>query len=447
MSKKILITGSPLFLATVRSNLLQLPAEITATGYTQAVRVASRLRPDLVIAECEGRLQNAARHPLLRWGRSSYAAVILVANGADRKSLLEAARAGASDVILKPVNYREFIVRVNAVLSRKIRIVCIGGGTGLFSLLLGLKVFPRVLLTSVVSMTDDGGSSGKLRASFGILPPGDIRRSLVALSNAPQVMNEVLQYRFQKSNELAGHSFGNLFLTALTEIKGSMSEAVRGLGDILNVQGVVLPATDTRTTLCAKFEDGTVIKGESKISLAEGRHPDLRIRRVWHEPAADCNLNAYNAILHSDIVTIGPGDLFTSVVTNLMIRGMREAIAQTTARRIYICNLMTKPGETSHLDACQHTEEVVKNLGKGVLDDVILSNTPLSARAIREYARMNQEPVAPGDLKKIRKLVKGEVVLADVGHEEELVRHDSAKIGNEIIKLIGRRAMGRSPHA
>jgi uncharacterized cofD-like protein len=210
---------------------------------------------------------------------------------------------------------------------------------------------------------------------------------------------------------------------------------------------VVLPATDTPATLCAEFEDGTVVKGESRIDRSEDRHPDLRIRRVWHEPPIDCNLNAYNAILHSDVVTIGPGDLFTSIATNLMIRGFREAVAQTTARKIYICNLMTKPGETSNFDARQHVEEIVKYLGGGVVDDVILSNTPLSARAIREYARKNQRPVATGDLGRIRKLVKGDVILADVGHEEELVRHDSAKIGTEILKLVSRRSKGRKPRA
>jgi len=286
MAKKILVTGTLPFLTTVRGILLQLPVDITSTGNSQGVRTAQKLRPDLVISECEGPLGHVSKHPLLKWARAAKTDVVFVSHNADRKSLLEAARAGAADIVLKPFNHREFIVRVNAILSKRTRITCIGGGTGLFSLLLGLKTFPNVQLTSVVSMTDDGGSSGKLRASFGILPPGDIRRSLVALSNAPQVMNEVLQYRFQKSAELSGHSFGNLFLTALAEIKGSMSEAVRGLGDILNVQGVVLPATDTPATLCAEFEDGTVVKGESRIDRAEDRHQDLRIRRVWHEPPA-----------------------------------------------------------------------------------------------------------------------------------------------------------------
>ncbi len=437
MAKKVFVAGEPDFVLEVRRILGPLALQlIVASESEEGVRKAGRARPDLVILDWKSPLAAAAASPWTRWAVSARTPLVVVAAGADRESLFAAARAGIADVILRPYNYREFIVRANAVLFKKVRVTCIGGGTGLFSLLLGLKTFAQVLPTSIVSMTDDGGSSGRLRASFGILPPGDVRRSLVALSNAPELMNEVLQYRFEKSNELTGHSFGNLFLTALAEIKGSMAEAVRGLGDILNVQGIVIPATGTPTTLCAEFEDGTVVKGESKIDLAEGRSPDLRIRRVWHEPEAECDLNAVNAILHSDIVTIGPGDLFTSIITNLMIRGLGEAVLRTRARKIYVCNLMTKPGETSGFDAVQHLAEIVKVLGKGSVDDVILSNTPVSEHAVREYAKQNQKPVAAGDMKEIQKMIRGDAIVADVGHEEELVRHDSQKIGNEILKLI-----------
>lgn len=220
----------------------------------------------------------------------------------------EAKSMRAKEFIVRPYNCREFILRINACYHKKTKIACIGGGTGLFNLLVGLKKLPQVLINSIVGMTDDGGSTGKLRESFGILPTGDVRRNLVALSNAPMLMNEVLQHKFKSGGEnFKGHNFGNLFLTALTEIKGSMKEGVKCLGDILNIQGIVIPVTDTRVSLSALFEDGTTVTGESRIDLAEGRRPDLRIKDLWHEPQAECNIDAYASILNSDRVVIGPG--------------------------------------------------------------------------------------------------------------------------------------------
>ncbi|MCH8208803.1 MAG: uridine diphosphate-N-acetylglucosamine-binding protein YvcK, partial [Nitrospinae bacterium] len=349
--------------------------------------------------------------------------VIYLSAYSDSKTLRRAKATYPYGYIVKPFNHREFISKVNAVLYRKHRISCIGGGTGLFTLLMGLKTLSNVLLTSIVSMTDDGGSSGRLRISFGILPPGDIRRSLVALSNAPEFMNDVIQHRFSRGSGLKGHSFGNLFLTALAEIKGSMSEAVKGLGDILNIQGIVVPANITLTKLCAEFEDGTVVKGESKIDLAEDRKPELHVKRLWHEPPTECGISTYSAIIHSDLVTIGPGDLFTSVITNITVSHIREALSKTKAKKVYICNLMTKPGETFNYDAADHIAEIVKYLGEDCLDYIIISNSELSAKAIKEYSKKNQSPVGIRNIEKIRKLSKADVLLVDVGHEEELVRH------------------------
>jgi uncharacterized cofD-like protein len=255
-------------------------------------------------------------------------------------------------------------------------------------------------------------------------------------------MNEVMQYRFP-GGELKGHSFGNLFLTALANLKGDMADAVRAMGDILNIQGIVLPAAETPATLCAQFEDGTVVRGESKIDLAEERHPDLRIRKIWHEPASECDRNAYAAILNADLVTIGPGDLYTSVVTNFAIRRLREAVAKSRAPKVYVCNLMTKPGETSGFDAAEHVREMVRYLGGDALDYVILSNTRLSKRAIRGYAKMNQSPVEPRGLDRLARITKAKVIVADVGHETELVRHDSLKLAAEIEKIVHRAEAAR----
>jgi uncharacterized cofD-like protein len=358
-----------------------------------------------------------------------------------RKALSAAREArgfGASDFIHKPYNHREFISRFNAVTQRKMRLTCIGGGTGLFHILMGFKKLPNVLLTSVVSMSDDGGSSGRLRASFGILPPGDIRRSLVALSNAPETVNQLMLYRFRGGESLGGHNIGNLFLTALADIKGSLAEGVRAVSDILNIRGIVLPVTDTQTTLSARFEDNTVVKGESKIDQGIGRDPGLRVRKVWHTPETRCTIEAFSSILNADIVTIGPGDLYTSIATNLLVGNIRSALSETKAKKVYICNLMTKPGETAHYTAFDHVKEIIKYMGGDYLDYVIISNTRLSGKAVREYARKDQSPVVAGDIQKIQRITKAKIITADVGHETELVRHDSVKIRNEVKKILRR---------
>jgi uncharacterized cofD-like protein len=349
----------------------------------------------------------------------------------------EAKMTGASDFIAKPFNIREFILRINACYYQKKRIVCIGGGTGLFGTLMGLKKLPNVLLSSIVAMTDDGGSTGKLRESFGVLPAGDVRQNLVALANVPMLMSEVLQHRFKAGGEaFKGHNLGNLFLTALYEIKGSMKEGVRCFGDILNIQGIVVPVTDTYVHLNARFEDGMVISGESKIDKAEGRHPDLRIKDLWHEPKAECNIDAYSNILNTDLVVIGPGDLFTSVITNLIVEFIPEAIARTKAKKVYICNLMTKPGETAHYGVFEHVREIVKYLGGDHLDYVIVSKTKLSTRACRIYKARGQLPVSLREIKKIESVTKAKIIIADVGHETDLVRHDSEKIKEVVRKIL-----------
>ena len=344
-------------------------------------------------------------------------------------------RFGASDFLVKPYNERELILRLNALWLKKSRITCIGGGTGLFSLLLGLKTLPNTLLTSIVSMSDDGGSSGKLSQAFGILPPGDVRRSLVALSNAPEVMNQIMQHRFDKG-DVRGHSFGNLFLTVLAEVKGSMAEAVRALSDILNIQGIVLPASHAATKITARFADQTVIRGESRIDLSEGRTADLKLTKLWHEPPAECAPEAFSAIHNSDVVTIGPGDLFTSVIANLAIDDLRRAVVESRAKKIYICNLMTKPGETAHFGPEDHVREVMKYLKKDCLDAVLISNTQLSEESIDEYARKHQRPVGTGTLARLKKITKAEILFCDIGHETELVRHDSLKLKNEVQRLL-----------
>jgi uncharacterized cofD-like protein len=266
-----------------------------------------------------------------------------------------------------------------------------------------------------------------------------VRKSLVALSNAPALMNQVLQYRFKAGGKsFIGHNFGNIFLVALSEIKGSMKEGIKSLSDILNIQGIVVPVTTADISLNARFEDNTVIRGESRIDLGKGRSPRLRIKDIWHEPKAKCNIDAYASIIYSDVVIIGPGDLFTSVITNLIVEDMREAIAKTDAKKIYICNLMTKPGETPGYDAFEHIKDIIKYLKGDYLDYVVMSNTKLSRNVLDLYARKGQSKVSVGTLKRMHGITRAKIVLADVGHGTDLVRHDNQKIKGVIEKILSR---------
>ena len=439
MNKRFLLIGSEVFIDEIKSALSGLAQEIeTANVYRE---IAARLKKaDIIVFDRDSYSSRPAVVKniitLIRRARKHF---VVISKEKTVSAVLNARSNGACDYILKPYNTRELNLKFSAVLNNKTKISCIGGGTGLFNLLLGIKSLPAILPISVVSTVDDGGSSGRLRNSFGILPPGDIRRSLVALSNAPEIMNKLIQYRFKKGEGFKGHNFGNLFLTVLNDIEGSMSDAVKGMGDILNINGIVYPVASTESTLYAKFEDGTIIKGESNIDLGKGRSLELRIKKCWHDPEPKCDINAYSAIINSDIITIGPGDLYTSVITNLLIKDVRQAIIKSKAKKIYICNLMSKPGETFGFDAFDHISEVLRYLKEDCLDYIILAeNKKLSRDALARYAKKYQFPVEAGSLARLKKLTKAHIVMADVAHERELIRHDGEKIKTEIAKIIKR---------
>ncbi len=341
-----------------------------------------------------------------------------------------------TEVVVSPVAIREFVSKVQRILHQGIRIACIGGGTGLFTLLSGLKTLSGVTLSSVVSMSDDGGSTGRLRDMFGILPPGDVRRSLIALSTAPDLLNELIQYRFNRGGELSGHNLGNLLLTALSEMRGSMTSAVKAAGEILNIQGQVIPVTETINTLKAELEDGTVIEGEHGIDLIEGRDLNLRIKRLWQDPLARANPDALEALFSAHVILIGPGDLFTSLVSNLIVEGISEAILASSAKKIYICNVMTKPGETTNFQVSDHVREIVRYLKKDVLDYVLCSSTHITSDALIHYATQHQIPVTEKSSEVLRQVTRAHAVWADVASETELVRHDSLKLTSEIKKIL-----------
>lgn len=362
--------------------------------------------------------------------------VLWVGSPVDPSRLIELYRRGVRYCVIKPFHARELLSSLYAALHGQRRVVCLGGGTGLYTLLLGLKTLPSTHVTSIVSMSDEGGSSGRIREAYGILPPGDVRRSLVALSTAPEFMNDLIQYRFAEGGGLTNHNLGNLLLTAMADLKGSMAEAVRALGDILNIQGIVLPVTTTMNTLVAELENGDVIRGEDHIDVPQGRDPNMKIAKLWQEPEAQANPDALSAILAADLILIGPGDLFSSIIANLCVTGISEAIRAGHGRKLYICNLMTKPGETSGFTVADHIRQIVRYLGDDVLDEVLASNTAFSKDALAEYAKQRQEPVRLDEEAALRGVTNATILVRDIASERELVRHDSLKLVNELFRRM-----------
>ncbi len=362
--------------------------------------------------------------------------VIVLTLSEDDRLQIEAGHFPRTEIITRPMVIRRFVAMVQQILEQDMRVTCLGGGTGLFTLLSGLKTLSGLQLCSVVSMSDDGGSTGKLRDMFGILPPGDVRRSLVALSTAPDLLNELMQYRFEKGGGLEGHNLGNLLLTALTQMRGSMTLAVRSLGEILNIQGTVIPVTETVNTLHAELENGAVLSGEHRIDLFEGHDTTLKISKLWQEPKARANPDALEAILNARYILLGPGDLFTSVISNLIVEGIPEAIASSRAKKIYICNVMTKPGETTGFQVSDHVRELVKYMGRDVLDYVLYSSTQFTEPSLAKYRLKNQGPVIEKDNAMISKVTRAKIVSGDIASEAELLRHDSLKLSSELKKIF-----------
>lgn len=294
-------------------------------------------------------------------------------------------------------------------------IVVIGGGTGSFVVLSGLKKYD-VDITAVVSMFDNGGSTGALRDEFGVLPPGDIRRCLVALSDEQSILRKLFMYRFEKDSSLNGHSFGNLFLTALSQIS---NHPIKDAARILKIKGNVLPVSFTNSNLCAKFENGSVVEGETLIDIPE-RDPNLRIVDAWLSPSAVINPEVINTVSEADLVVIAPGDLYTSIVPNLLVEGMVDVLKDK--KIVYVCNLMTKPGETSNFKASDHLSIIQKFCKPSF---VICNKSSLDPELLKFYASKGQHPVEC-DI---------DAVFADVASDTDLVRHDSDKLAKVILGL------------
>lgn len=317
------------------------------------------------------------------------------------------------------------------------KIVVIGGGTGTYTVLTGLRDYP-LDLTAIVSMFDSGGSSGRLRDEFGILPPGDVRQALLALSCLPLEklsLRQLLEYRFENGVGLRGHSFGNLLLTALNEITGRADLAIAEAAKILDVKGQVLPVSLTDTHLCARLEDGTIIKGETNIDIRRVR-PELRILDVFLDPPAKIFPKAREAILEADLIVLGPGDLYTSTIPNLLVEGVCRALFQTKGEIVYVCNLMTKYGETQGFAVSDFVGEIKRYLGPAAkkLAAVLVNNEwRVSKNLLRRYKQEKAEPVRYDEENCQRLGVKiVSLPLAAVG---QLLRHDSKKLAKAIINV------------
>ncbi len=301
------------------------------------------------------------------------------------------------------------------------KVVVIGGGTGLSVMLRGLKEQP-LDLTAIVTVADDGGSSGRLREEMQIPPPGDVRNVIQALADAEPMLTKMLQYRFANGTGLEGHSLGNLILAAITDISGDFVTGVRELSKVLAVRGRVLPAAAKATVLSAELVDGTIITGESQIPLAT-----KRIERVFLDPPDIAALpEAVEAIHEADAIVIGPGSLYTSILPNLMVPNIRGALLQSQAVKIYVSNVMTQPGETDYYSVCDHLDAIEQHVGSRLFDRVIVNDGNIPTSVLSAYAEKGANPVV---MDNERLLSKGYRVVADclVKHEKYL-RHDTERL-------------------
>ncbi len=321
------------------------------------------------------------------------------------------------------------IVYQSRQLHRGARVVVIGGGTGLATLLRGLKRY-TCNITAIVTVADDGGSSGRLRTEMGILPPGDIRSCLVALADTEPLMEKLFQYRYKNLEGLAGHSFGNLFIATMTEITGDFEQAIKESSKVLAIRGQVLPSTLESVVLHAQMADGTEIAGESDITRAH-----RRIKRVFLQPEnAPANSEAVEAIANADIVVLGPGSLYTSILPNLLVKGIAEALEATRALKLYVCNVMTQPGETDGYTASDHVKAIIDHVDRRVIDYVLVNDEEVPAHLAEKYREQGAFAVEP-DVAKIAQ-IGPQPIPARLISETDLVRHDSRKLAGAVMRLI-----------
>jgi uncharacterized cofD-like protein len=326
-----------------------------------------------------------------------------------------------------------------------LRIVAIGGGTGLSTLLRGLKryvpprdgsdsphLLPEVEITAIVTVSDDGGSSGRLRRDFDVLPPGDIRNCMVALSEDEALLSQLFQYRFTSGRGLKGHSFGNLFLTALNDMTGDFAQAVKMSSEVLAIAGHIYPATAKRVVLEATLANGRIVAGESRISKSRSAIETIHLQPDVCEPLPE----TLRAIRNADLITFGPGSLYTSVIPNLLVQGVAKAIESSKAAKACFVNLMWQPGETTGLTASDHVKAIHKHAGRSIVDCAVVNTTKLRPASLKKYERQESRPVV-NDVEELKHLGV-EVIEASLACADGLVRHDPEASAAIAVKLASR---------
>jgi len=331
-------------------------------------------------------------------------------------------------------------------MSNKKKVVVIGGGTGSFVVLSGLKkYYHEIDITAIVDMTDDGGSNRKLIDEFGLLPTSDIKQCLVALSpedGKDSTLRKLFNYRFTNGEGIKGHHFGNLFMAALSDILGSQKAAIEKTQEILKIRGKIIPVTYEKAELVAEYEDKSKLIGEHFIDEPDGHDKTLRIKKFYTKPRVKANSLAIQEIKQADLIVLCPGDLYTSVLANIIVDGVADAICKCKAKKAYIVNLMTKSGQTVDFSAKTHVEIIEKYIGRS-LDFVLINKTKIDKNVLEVYKKENEIPVLD-DLKDsyfriIRRdfLNRGIVEKSQADSlKRSLVRHDSDKLANEIVKLL-----------
>jgi len=317
---------------------------------------------------------------------------------------------------------------LHSVESKKV--VIFGGGTGLATLVRGLKTYP-VDITAIVTVADDGGSSGRLLNEYEIPPTGDVRNVIAALSDVEPLIEKMFQYRFASTKDLQGHSLGNLMLAAMTDITGDFARAIEQMSRILNIKGTVLPAANQRITLHAEFEDGTIVTGESKIPVY-GR----RIRQVYLSPQEVKPLpETIEAIMSADLIVFGPGSLYTSILPTILVQAIREAVLTCNAKKVYICNLTTQAGETVGYSASEHVEALYAHAGLDFIDTILINNNDFHSLIKGTVHEGKLNPVTI-DIESLKKLVP-EVVLKDIAVIiEGNIRHKSDIVANWLVEYM-----------
>jgi uncharacterized cofD-like protein len=333
--------------------------------------------------------------------------------------------------------------------TRPLRVVAIGGGTGLSTLLRGLRghvvsshhTGPKAGLiadlAAVVTVTDDGGSSGRLRRDFNMLPPGDLRNCMVALSEEEDLLARLFAYRFRRGLALKGHNFGNLFVAALTEITGDFGQAIQLASKILATRGRIYPVTTANATVVARMDDGSLVRGETKITASR-----KRIAKLMLDPPDAAPLpETLEAIERADLITVGPGSLYTSLITNLLVRGLPAALARAQGVRVFICNLMTQANESLNLTASQHIERIYEHTRAPIFDYALINTAAFSPETLARYAAEGASPIA-ADLDRIEALGV-HAIAGNFASEESVVRHDAGRVTDALLALGAAGRTGR----